>query len=353
MRNRIDNDIESWSNQLNQWIDNFNGEERQNQYKEIQDENKNAREEQHNKAERLKLILKKWDNDEILAEFLDLDKDSIEYINHIKNDWKPKDISNELAFLNDSQRIAQTQKEYNWLFKKVKNELIDFIFEIDNITNNWWDIKNYISKLKDKYKKLFKNIKKLQKYEKWEFINFPNWITFELCQHSESNIPNNINLWENDYFIKTHIEKGSEHYIEYVNSLLIARKLFKSKWINIKYCRRETWLANRKFIEAYEKIRRSRKAKEWKDYKKTNRLKVLEQTENAVIYEEVKTNSDPIRFIDENKNSDLYNFATGDGKELFHETIMRLDLDKLSLIEKLKINVKENFLKLKWFFVKK
>lgn len=218
--------------------------------------------------------------------------------------------------------------------------------------------KKNICGFRDKYKKLFKNIKKLQKYEKWEFINFPNWLSFELCKWKIA--------WWNivDYYIQTHVKKDTEYYIEYVDSLLNMRELFKSKWINIKYWHRETWLANRKFIEAYEKIRKERKESEWKAYEKSNILKVLEQTEQAVICEKPKEinrdklDKNPIRFL--KKGSDLYNFAIGEWKEtrLFHETEMWLDLDKLSSNEQ-EWNMESDvwkkwlFSKLKRFFAKK
>jgi len=371
MKNGLDhNDIESESKQLDHWNDSFDDVERQNSHKKIQVKKENASKEQLNEAERLTNILKRWDNDENLAEFWDLVKNSIEYINYLKDWWKPKDISKELAFLNDSQRITHTKKEYKWLFEKVWKELnqIDIIPEIYNIDNQWWDTKK-IRGFRDKYKKLFKNIKKLQKYEKWEFINFPNWLSFELCKWKIA--------WWNiiDYYIQTHVKKDTEYYIEYVDSLLNMRELFKSKWINIKYWHRETWLANRKFIEAYEKIRKERKESEWKAYEKSNILKVLEQTKQAVIFEKekkIKKNkkdneqgkksiNGPIRFIKE--NTDLHDFATGKGKDLFYEREMWLDLDKLSYngknlrqksnIWKAKLKIQEFFVKLKKFFAKK
>lgn len=372
MKNGLDhNDIESESKQLDHWNDSFDDVERQNNHKKIQVKKENASKEQLNEAERLTNILKRWDNDENLAEFWDLVKNSIEYINYLKDWWKPKDISKELAFLNDSQRITHTKKEYKWLFEKVWKELnqIDIIKEIYNIDNQWWDTKKNICDFRDKYKKLFKNIKKLQKYEKWEFINFPNWLSFELCKWKIA--------WWNivDYYIQTHVKKDTEYYIEYVDSLLNMRELFKSKWINIKYWHRETWLANRKFIEEYEKIRKERKESEWKAYEKSNILKVLEQTKQAVIFEKekkIKKNkkdneqgkksiNGPIRFIKE--NTDLHDFATGKGKDLFYEREMWLDLDKLSYngknlrqksnIWKAKLKIQEFFVKLKKFFAKK
>jgi hypothetical protein len=137
----------------------------------------------------------------------------------------------------------------------------------------------------------------------------------------------NIKIWENEFYIKTHIEKNWE-YIKYVESLKKARELFEKKWIKIKYCKRCTRLANREFIEAYEKERQKRKEKEWANYEKSNRLKVLEQTESAVVsYKLEKDWESAIRFID--KDSDLYKFGTGEGKELFWEAEMWLDLDLL------------------------
>lgn len=319
MKNGLDhNDIENESKQLNHWNDNFDDKERQDKYNQLEVEKQNASKDQLNKAEYLINFLQKWD--------LELDKDSLEYISYIKNGWKAKNISNELAFLKNSQYIAQTQKKYEWLFEKVTEEVnkIDIISELYNVINQWWNGKNNIHKFKRKNKKLFKNIKKLQKYERWEFIDFPNWLSFELCKWRIA--------WSDttDYYIQTHIERNTKYYTEYVDSLLNMRELFKSKWINIKYWHRETWLANREFIEAYEKIR---KIKKWKEYEKPNRLKVLEQTEQAVIFEKAK-NSNPIRFIKE--GTDLHNFATGEGENLFHETEMRLDLDRLEILNWLK-----------------
>ena len=126
------------------------------------------------------------------------------------------------------------------------------------------------------------------------------------------------------------------------------RELFKNKWINIKYWHRETWLANRKFIEAYEKIRKEKKEREWETYEKSNILKVLEQTEHAIISEEAEEinrnelDKNPIRFL--KKGSDLYNFAIGEWKEtrLFHETEMWLDLDKLSGNEQEENNISKH-----------
>lgn len=86
MKNGLDhNDIESESKQLDHWNDSFDDVERQNSHKKIQVKKENASKEQLNEAERLTNILKRWDNDENLAEFWDLVKNSIEYINYLKD----------------------------------------------------------------------------------------------------------------------------------------------------------------------------------------------------------------------------------------------------------------------------
>lgn len=227
----------------------------------------------------------------------------------------------------------------NKLFKELKllekNNFIGKLYKklkYGQIINDIILVKKGITEqdMKENLKKVEKHIKRIKQYEHWEYINFPNWINYELRKWPESE-KWNIKIWENEYYIRTHIETDRENkrtrYIEYVESLKKAREFFKKNNINIKYCRRCTWLANRQFIETYEEKRKIRK---WKDYTKSNRLKVLEQTEKAVVFEEMQKGSKPpIRFIDESKDRELLEFIKGEGKELFHESIMWLDLDKL------------------------
>lgn len=367
MRKSPDNNdnIENQHQEQESSIDNSELIETRNDQYKLEEEKEKQSETQLTNAERLKQKLMGWDTDETFSNFS-------KYINYIKDNWQPKDISKELEFLKDSQYIEQTKKEYKEMFEKTKKllgetDILSKISEISNIKEKWWDVTNNIQDLKRQ--KVFKNIVKLQKYERWEFVNFPNWISFELCKWK-------IPWWDaTDYYIQTHVEKNTKYYIEYVDSLLNMRELFKSKWINIKYWHRETWLANREFIEAYEKIRKEKKESEWETYEKSNILKVLEQTKQAVIFEkEKKIKKDkkdneqgkksingPIRFIKE--NTDLHDFATGKGKDLFYEREMWLDLDKLSYngknlrqksnIWKAKLKIQEFFVKLKKFFAKK
>jgi len=296
-----------------------------------------------------------------------------EFLNHnIKKEIDElgpiKDISKNSIFQannDETEIIKETKEEYNRIHKKLTNikkwndtiidkkllhsinklfkelkilEKNNFIsklykkFKHKEIINHIMLVKNEIKKqdMKGQLKKVEKHIKRIKQYENWEYINFPNWINFELKKWLETK-EWNIKIWENEYYIRTHIEIDRENkktkYIEYVDSLKKAREFFKKNNIDIKYCRRCTRLANRKFIEAYEEKRKIRK---WKDYKKSNRLKVLEQTEKAVVFEEIqKDDKPPIRFIDKNKDKNLLEFIKGEGKELFYESIMWLDLDKL------------------------
>jgi len=280
--------------------------------------------------------------------------------------WEPKNLQENDIFIknnNETEIINETQNGYNQLYKKFINikewndNLLWHIFlklvknlskEIailekngtysklykkimcNKITKNIFELKKAI---KNKNHDLEKNMKRLKKYENWEYIIFPKWFIYELNRWPAEEW--NVIIWENEYYVSTHIEKNKENkkteYIKYVNSLKKAREFFKKNNIDIKYCRRSTRLANRKFIEAFEEKRKKRM---WKKYKKSNILQVLEQTEKAIIFEEDKEikkdrpNTNPIRFIDKSKK-DLYKFATGDGKDLFHECVMWLDLDKL------------------------
>ncbi len=294
---------------------------------------------------------------EWICKYLWLDIELINTIKKIDSLKKTKRIADIADFLeNEDEILEETQEKYEELHKKIMdNDFIKLIIKLFNQLERMNDnrmfgniykrfmhkkIKKNIIKIKERkkdLKKISKYLKKLNKYENWEYIDFPNWISFELWKWPETINWTNIKIWENEFYIKTHIEKNWKNkktkYIEYFDSLKKARKLFEKKWIQLKYCKRHTRLANREFIEAYEKERQKRKEKEWANYEKSNILKVLEQTEYAVISEKAEEvnqeepNKNSIRFI--NKDSDLYKFATGEGKELFHRTEMRLDLDLL------------------------
>ena len=291
------------------------------------------------------LVLK--NNIEWIYKYLWLDIESINTIKQINSLKKAKRIANINDFLeNEDEILEETQEKYEELHKKITdNDFIKLIIKLFNQLERMNDnrmfgniykrfmhkkIKKNIIKIKERkkdLKKISKYLKKLKEYENWEYINFPNWISFELWKWPETINWTNIKIWENEFYIKTHIEKNWE-YIKYVESLKKARELFGKKWIKIKYCKRCTRLANREFIEAYEEERQKRKEKEWANYEKSNRLKVLEQTASAVVsYKLVGDWESAIRFID--KNSDLYKFGTGEGNELFWEAEMRLDLDLL------------------------
>ena len=286
-------------------------------------------------------------NIEWIYKYLWLDIESINTIKQINSLKKAKRIADINDFLeNEDEILEETQEKYEELHKKIMdNDFIKLIIKLFNQLERMNDnrmfgniykrfmhkkIKKNIIKIKERkkdLKKISKYLKKLKEYENWEYINFPNWISFELWKWPETINWTNIKIWENEFYIKTHIEKNWE-YIKYVESLKKARELFEKKWIKIKYCKRCTRLANREFIEAYEKERQKRKEKEWANYEKSNRLKVLEQTESAVVsYKLEKDWESAIRFID--KDSDLYKFGTGEGKELFWEAEMWLDLDLL------------------------
>ena len=359
----------------------FDEEKNQKEIQLLRQENKEAKRKQEEKAERLvqqnfdnaspinenikpqqieeesrwdnkkeikyveELVLK--NNIEWIYKYLWLDIESINTIKQINSLKKAKRIANINDFLeNEDEILEETQEKYEELHKKITdNDFIKLIIKLFNQLERMNDnrmfgniykrfmhkkIKKNIIKIKERkkdLKKISKYLKKLKEYENWEYINFPNWISFELWKWPETINWTNIKIWENEFYIKTHIEKNWE-YIKYVESLKKARELFGKKWIKIKYCKRCTRLANREFIEAYEEERQKRKEKEWANYEKSNRLKVLEQTASAVVsYKLVGDWESAIRFID--KNSDLYKFGTGEGNELFWEAEMRLDLDLL------------------------
>jgi len=302
--------------------DNNNFEEGEGKTKKIEQEKE--KDEQINK---LKELLFDKNKEDILTNFFELKQKTLDELEKL---WEYTEISaDNLTFLNNKEYIKETQKWHKELFEKLKKFRIKFN-EIKNNLNEE-NIENIINFKKEfEPHKIASRLKKLKKYEQWEYINFTNWIHFELCKWDEAKIPPEVKIWTNDFFLKTHIEKNTKKYLEYVDSLIEARTLFQKKyeWKNIKYCCRSTRLANRKFIETYEEIRKKRKKSEWKEYQKSNRLKVLEQTQCAEVYSTVKTNSNPIKFIKENKDRNLYKFANNSTD--FHEAEMWLDINILA-----------------------
>lgn len=237
-------------------------------------------------------------------------------------EWNDKSLGNK--FLKDTKKLFKRLKaiKRNWLLGKFYRSFLMRKKVIKRIIN----LKNAI---KAKEHDIWKYKKRAQEYENWEYINFPNWINFELWKWPELIPWTNITIWQNEFYIKTHIEKNSEQrktrYIEYVDSLKKAIKLFEKKWIKIRYCKRHTRLANREFIEEYEKKRQKRK---WRKYEKSTRLKILEQTGKAVIsYKLEKNGKSPIRFIDKKQNKNLFKFAQKSNN--FCEAEMWLDLTLL------------------------
>lgn len=266
-------------------------------------------------------LLKQWDTMKVYSEFFKIDEKFKLAIENLKEPQTQK-VYASLQFLMPDHRdyIDETQKEYQNLFNKVKN------FNQNNILKviEEKDI-NKIVDLKNQSKKLKSRLKKLKKYEKWEFINLPNWLSYEFCKkNEEDSIPNWINLWENDYFIKPHV---SENYDLFIDSLLeIKQILKKNKWINIKYCKTTSWLMNIKFLRWYF----------WDQ--KPNIIKIFEQMEPACISFKLdeKNNAasqknphkNPLRFI--KQPSKLYDYITNGHEDQFCEAEMWLDLDKLS-----------------------
>jgi len=295
----------------------------------------------------------------------------VNLLDELESITSPKDIfndiseyKNDLKFLEGEKDIInETQNEYNKLYNKLieikgwKDDLQDYIFInlIKKVFKNLKRLKSsnkvsrYLYKnlmykiitkdivelkyaLRAKRKDMKKYLKKLNEYEKWEYVNFPNWISFQLLKWPKEIPWTDIKIWENEFYVETHIEVNRENkktrYIEYVDSLIKARKLFEKKWIKLKYCKRETRLANREFIEEYEKERKKRKEKEWVKYEKSNRLKVLEQTEDAVIsYWLEKDGKSPIRFINKDEDRNLFEFAKKNDN--FCEAEMWFDIDRL------------------------
>ena len=241
-----------------------------------------------------------------------------------EDDWPGYIFMNLLKkVFKELRKLKNTNKVFGYLYKNLMCK---------KITKDIVELKHA---LETKRKDMGKYLKKYHEYEKWEYVNFPNWINFQIWKWPEK-IPwkdwKDIEIWDNEFYIKTHIEVNRENketrYIEYVKSLITARKLFEKKYWKIKYCKRCTRLANREFIKEYEKERKKRKEKDWIKYEKSNRLKVLEQTENAVIsYRHERYGKSPIRFINKDKDKHLFEFAQKSNN--FCEAEMWLDIDKL------------------------
>ena len=273
--------------------------------------------------EKIKKLLNNKDAFEILLKKLWLDKSAL--LNSSTN------ILQKLEFLVDEDIKKETLNYYESCHSQIINKLIDIIIESSNIDEN------QIEKIKEL-------IGKIKKYGNWEFIDFPNWISFELCKKSElkgQDIPDVVILWENEYFLVTHIEKRNHEkktrYWEYVDSLLEMKKILKDrKWIDVKYCCRFTWLVNRCFVEGFEEYRKLQKEKTWKKYKEGSIIKVIKKTAHAIVWKpQFKGWGE--RFVQSSKSlqkyieSDVYkdNCKKNSNAE-FGDTIVWLDLDKLS-----------------------
>ncbi len=273
--------------------------------------------------EKIKKLLNNKDAFEILLKKLWLDKSAL--LNSSTN------ILQKLEFLVDEDIKKETLNYYESCHSQIINKLIDIIIESSNIDEN------QIEKIKEL-------IGKIKKYGNWEFIDFPNWISFELCKKSElkgQDIPDVVILWENEYFLVTHIEKRNHEkktrYWEYVDSLLEMKKILKDrKWIDVKYCCRFTWLVNRCFVEGFEEYRKLQKEKTWKKYKEGSIIKVIKKTAHAIVWKpQFKGWGE--RFVQSSKSlqkyieSDIYkDNCKKNSNAKFGETIVWLDLDKLS-----------------------
>lgn len=278
-------------------------------------------------AKHLTRLLKQWDTMKVYSEFFKIDEKFKLAIENLKEPQTQK-VYTSLQFLMPEHRdyINETQKKYQDLFNKVKKFNQDNLLRIieENDTDKIIDLKNQSKKLKSW-------LKKLKKYEKWEFINLPNWLSYEFCKKDEEDsIPNWINLWENDYFIKPHV---SESYDLFIGSLLEIKQLLKkNKWINIKYCKATSWLMNIEFLRWYF----------WDQ--KPNIIRIFEQMEPACISFKIdeKNNAatqknphkNPLRFI--KQPSMLYDYIKNGHEEQFCEAEMWLDLDRLEIVNWLK-----------------
>ena len=106
---------------------------------------------------------------------------------------------------NDSIIDKKLLHSINKLFKELKilekNNFISKLykkFKHKEIINHIMLVKNEIKKqdMKGQLKKVEKHIKRIKQYENWEYINFPNWINFELKKWLETK-EWNIKIWEN------------------------------------------------------------------------------------------------------------------------------------------------------------
>ena len=75
----------------------------------------------------------------------------------------------------------------------------------NKIVKNILELKKAI---KNKNHDLEKNIKRLKKYENWEYIVFPKWFIYELNKWPIKEW--SIIIWENEFYVSTHIEKNSK-----------------------------------------------------------------------------------------------------------------------------------------------
>lgn len=262
----------------------------------------------------------------------------IDIILAIKNLKEPKDIRQNLSFLNDQKYIEATQNKYQEVFNTLKNnsKILDNLEEKINKkdTEELLALKKEVDNLK-----LIRNYQRLKKYENWEYITLPNWLSYELCTKSweekfKKTTPNEIKLWENDCFIKAHVDINAS-YTEFIPSLLKIKDLLKNKWINVKYCEYESWLANKNFLRKYEE---TIKQKFGDKYKKTQKIQVLEQIEPAEIFYKIIEWSNPVDKPQKSRNSlrfigdkpDLLEYLEQwNNKKEFNEADMWLDLDKL------------------------
>ena len=185
MRDKLDNK-ENQNKQVDEATNNFDNEENLEEYKKIQDKITQQKDEGKEEAKYLAWLLENDNISEILSKYLKLDEESIEFIENLN---KPKDISKNLQFLNNQNYINKTNEEYLELFKETQDEfkranILKIIKKITKAVNKK-NLKQIISIKKDfdnmNIKDFKKMANKLKKYEKWEFIDLPNWLWYELC----------------------------------------------------------------------------------------------------------------------------------------------------------------------------
>ncbi|HOQ79053.1 MAG TPA: hypothetical protein PLW94_02375 [Candidatus Absconditabacterales bacterium] len=272
--------------------------------------------------EKIKKLLNNRDTFEMLLKKIGLDKSAL--LNSSTN------ILQKLEFLVDEDIKKETLKHYESCRSQIINKLIDITIESPNADEN-------------QIKKMKKLIRKIKKYGNGEFIDFPNGISFELCRKSElkgQDISDAVVLGENEYFLVTHIEKRNHEkktrYGEYVDSLLEMKKILKDrKGIDVKYCRRSTWLVNRCFVEGFEEYRKLQAKEQGKKYNQSNVWKVIEDTQFAVIGEPQfleggEKHIIPSGSLQKYIESDIYkDNCKKNSNAKFGETIVWLDLDKL------------------------